>query len=113
TGVEIPVLPDVKSLEVPHPEAQIRYDRRGMAIMRADVMILGAGVVGTATALQLQRRGMRVALVDRRDPGEETSFGNAGLIERSTVVPYAFPRSVRKLARYALNRRSDMRYDPI
>lgn len=81
--------------------------------MRVDMLVLGAGAVGTATALHLQRRGMRVALVDRRAPGEETSFGNAGLIERSTIVPYAFPRALTKLARYALNRRSDMRYDPL
>lgn len=79
--------------------------------MRVDILVLGAGAVGTAAALQLQRRGMQVALVDRRDPGEETSFGNAGLIERSTIEPYGFPRSLPKLARYAFNNRSDMRYD--
>ncbi|WP_322099642.1 NAD(P)/FAD-dependent oxidoreductase [Aquibaculum arenosum] len=79
--------------------------------LQVDALVLGAGAVGTAVALHLQRRGMEVVLVDRRDPGEETSFGNAGLLERATLVPYAFPRSVWKLARYARNRRSDMRYD--
>jgi D-amino-acid dehydrogenase len=78
----------------------------------ADIIVLGAGAVGAALALHLQMRGRAVALIDRRGPGEETSFGNAGLIERSTVEPYSFPRDLGALARYALNRRSDMRYDP-
>ena len=40
---------------------------------RTDVMVLGAGIVGTSAALQLARRGLSVVLVDRREPGEETS----------------------------------------
>ena len=50
--------------------------------MAADVIVLGAGIIGVSTALQLARRGKSVVLVDRRGPGEETSFGNAGLIQR-------------------------------
>lgn len=49
-------------------------------------------MVGTCTALQLQQRGFEVVLVDRRAPGQETSFGNAGLIQREAVEPYAFVR---------------------
>jgi D-amino-acid dehydrogenase len=44
-----------------------------------------------------------VALVDRRGPGEETSYGNAGLIQREGVVPYAFPRDPVLLLKYAFN----------
>ncbi|WP_062016076.1 FAD-binding oxidoreductase [Aureimonas sp. AU4] len=80
--------------------------------MKADVVVLGAGIVGVCAALHLQTRGRSVALVDRAGPGEGTSYGNAGLIERSSVVPYAFPRSVPTILRYALNRSSDVRYDP-
>lgn len=77
----------------------------------SDVAVLGAGIVGVSTALHLQARGRSVVLVDRRDPGEETSHGNAGLIERSSVIPYAFPRNVLTILRIALNRSSDVRYD--
>ena len=42
-------------------------------------------------------------LVDRRPAAEETSYGNAGLIQREGIVPYAFPRDFRKMLRYALN----------
>ena len=49
-------------------------------------------------------------LVDRRGPGEETSFGNAGLIERASVFPYLFPRDWRALARYGVNGANEARY---
>ena len=38
---------------------------------RTDVIVLGAGIVGTSVALHLVKRGLQVALVDRRAPGEE------------------------------------------
>ncbi|RQS70101.1 FAD-binding oxidoreductase [Burkholderia sp. Bp8963] len=79
--------------------------------MDFDVIVLGAGIVGVSSALHLQDRGLRVALVDRRGPGEETSHGNAGLIERSSVVPYAFPRKLGTLLRYARNRSIDLYWD--
>src|SRR5438309_12115330 len=71
---------------------------------RTDVMVLGAGIVGTSTALQLAKRGLSVALVDRRDPGEETSYGNAGVIGGAGVYPMAFPDDVRELVRIASKR---------
>ncbi len=80
--------------------------------MKIDVIVLGAGIVGVCTALHLQTRGRSVALVDRGRPGEATSYGNAGLIERSSVIPYAFPRSLGLIAKYALNRAAAVRYDP-
>ena len=55
------------------------------------VLVLGAGMVGVCTALHLQARGVQVALIDRRPPGEETSHGNAGLIQQEAVAPYPFP----------------------
>jgi D-amino-acid dehydrogenase len=79
--------------------------------MDFDVIVLGAGIVGVSSALHLQDRGRRVALVDRRGPGEETSFGNAGLIERSSVVPYGFPRDLGTLLRYMRNQSTDLYWD--
>src|SRR4029077_13535443 len=71
---------------------------------RTDAIVLGAGIVGVATALHLAKRGLAVALIDRRGPGEETSYGNAGVIEGNTVFPPVFPRSVFALLRVALTR---------
>ena len=63
-------------------------------MQRTDVIVLGAGMVGVSAALHLQQRGRSVVLVDRRGPGEETSYGNAGIIQREGVVPYPFPRDI-------------------
>lgn len=80
--------------------------------MRFDTLVLGAGIVGVSVAVHLQKRGRAVALVDRRAPGLETSFGNAGLIQREGVYPYAFPRDLSTLLRYAGNTSADVHYDP-
>jgi D-amino-acid dehydrogenase len=77
---------------------------------RCDVIVLGAGIVGTSAALQLARRGLAVALVDRRSPGEETSYGNAGVIGGAGVFPTPFPRSLRKILQVALKRAPEANY---
>lgn len=79
---------------------------------QADVMVLGAGIVGVSIALHLQERGRRVLLIDRGEPGAETSHGNAGLVERSSVIPYGFPRGLATLLAFASNRSIAVRYRP-
>ncbi|MDR3496744.1 MAG: FAD-binding oxidoreductase [Ancalomicrobiaceae bacterium] len=71
--------------------------------MRTDAIVLGAGAVGVSAAVHLRQKGRQVVLVDRRGAGEETSFGNAGIIERDPYVPVAFPRALGDLVRYGLN----------
>lgn len=78
----------------------------------ADVLVLGAGIVGTCTALTLQMRGHQVALIDRGQPGQETSFGNAAIIQSEAVEPYAMPLSPGALARIALGRSAEVRWTP-
>ncbi len=77
---------------------------------RTTALVLGAGMVGTCTALHLALRGHSVTLVDRREPGRETSYGNAGIIQREAVEPYAFPRDAASLLRAALKRGADVNY---
>jgi D-amino-acid dehydrogenase len=82
-----------------------------MSEIKADVLVLGAGIVGVSAALHLQQRGRDVILVDRHElAGEETSFGNAGLIECASVFPYMFPRDFGQILRYAMNRAPQARY---
>ncbi|MFK7869599.1 MAG: NAD(P)/FAD-dependent oxidoreductase [Roseobacter sp.] len=59
--------------------------------MPEDVTIIGAGIVGICCALSLQERGARVRLIDRGAPGQETSFGNAGVISPWSIIPQAMP----------------------
>jgi len=73
-------------------------------VARTDVIVLGAGIVGTSVALHLVKSGLSVALIDRGGPGEETSYGNAGVIEGNTIFPAAFPSDWATLLRIALKR---------
>jgi len=77
---------------------------------RTDAIVLGAGIVGTSIALQLVKRGLSVALVDRNGVGLETSYGNAGVIEGSTVLAPAFPPGLGALLRVALKQASAANY---
>jgi len=81
--------------------------------MSRSTLVLGAGMVGVSIAWHLVRRGHTVTLVDRREPGRETSFGNAGIIQREAVRPYAFPRDIGTLLRVLPNREVDIRYRPV
>ena len=82
-----------------------------MAELKADVVVLGAGMVGVGAALHLQKRGRKVILLDQHDrAGEGTSYGNAGLIEAASVFPYMFPRDFGQILKYALNRTPQARY---
>jgi len=82
-----------------------------MAELKADVLVLGAGMVGVGAALHLQKRGRDVVLIDKHAlAGEETSFGNGGLIESASVFPYMFPRDLGQILRYAMNRAPQVRY---
>ena len=77
---------------------------------RTDAIVLGAGIVGTSAALHLAKRGLSVALVDRRGPGEETSYGNTGIIEGNTLFPHAFPSGFGALLRIALKQAPEANY---
>lgn len=69
-------------------------------------------MVGVSTALALRERGYQVALVDRQAPGRETSYGNAGFIQREAVQPYAFPRDWKNVLRVIGRRGNDVHYHP-
>ncbi len=85
--------------------------KRDTMALKADVAVLGAGVVGVSLALHLQARDRDVVLIDRHGSAAgETSFGNAGLIERASLFPYSFPRGFGTLLRYALNQSTEAHY---
>ena len=77
---------------------------------RTDAIVLGAGIVGVSVALHLAKRGLAVALLDRGDPGQGTSYGNAGIIEGNTLFPAKFPAGFGRLLRIALKRAPEANY---
>ncbi len=62
----------------------------------AQVVVIGAGIVGVCSALSLQRAGFRVTLLERDAPGQGASFGNGAVIGEEAVVPVATPGILRK-----------------
>ncbi len=78
--------------------------------MRYDAIVIGAGMVGTSTAWHLQNNGSKVLLLDRKRPGLETSYGNAGLIQREAVHTHPFPRQITEMVRVLPNQGTDIRY---
>tara|TARA_R110002020_G_scaffold316999_1_gene532690 strand:+ start:64474 stop:65685 length:1212 start_codon:yes stop_codon:yes gene_type:complete len=75
----------------------------------ARIAILGAGMVGTCSALALQARGHECVLIDRKPPGRETSYGNAGIIQAEASLPYALPHQPLDLLRMAFGHRNAVR----
>ena len=59
--------------------------------MAKNITIIGAGIVGVATACYLRRDGHEVTIVDERPPGEYCSFGNAGILSPGSCAPQAMP----------------------
>lgn len=74
------------------------------------VVIVGAGITGVATAEFLRRDGHDVTLIDPVTPGTrgQTSYGNAGLLARTSVMPVATPSLVRKAPLMALDPKSPL-----
>ena len=59
--------------------------------MPNNIIIIGAGVIGAASALVLQQEGHDVTLIDRNVPCAGASFGNAGAIVNGSCTPTAMP----------------------
>ncbi|WP_299744655.1 FAD-binding oxidoreductase [uncultured Tateyamaria sp.] len=67
---------------------------------RTPVIVLGAGIVGICTALSLLEKGVPVTLIDKGEPGQETSMGNAGVVSPWSIIPQSLPgtwKSIPKL----------------
>ena len=56
-----------------------------------EVVVIGAGVVGLGCAYHLRKDGLAVTVVDRDPEGDKASFGNAGGIGITEVVPASVP----------------------
>jgi D-amino-acid dehydrogenase len=68
------------------------------------IAVVGAGIVGAATALALAAEGHEVTVIDRGEVGAGTSFGNAGGIVEGAVTPTATPDVIRSIPAYILDR---------
>lgn len=69
----------------------------------SDVTVLGAGIIGVCCALHLQEKGLSVTIVDRLEPGEATSYGNAGVISPWSCVPQSMPGMWKNVPKWLLD----------
>lgn len=74
--------------------------------------MLGAGIVGVSAAYAARQQGLSVVLVDRREPGSETSYGNAGIISSGSITPLNNPSLWGALPKYLTNRHAALRWNP-
>lgn len=67
----------------------------------AHITVIGAGIVGINCALALVKQGFtNVTVIDREEPGEGCSFGNAGILAEWSFVPIFGPQVLRNVPRY-------------
>lgn len=77
---------------------------------KKSVVVIGGGIVGVCAALEIQLAGHQVRLVDRRQPGRETSYGNAGVLSESSVLVINNPGLLKALPVILGNRSTGVRY---
>ncbi|KVC30743.1 amino acid dehydrogenase [Burkholderia pseudomultivorans] len=77
------------------------------------VIVLGAGVIGVATAWHLREAGCDVTVVEREaDVAQATSLGNAGVIAPGYVTPWAAPGMPGKILKYLFKPASPLIFRP-
>jgi D-amino-acid dehydrogenase len=77
------------------------------------IVVIGGGIVGITSALELRRRGHQVTLLDPKQPGRETSYGNSGLLSGASVSIINNPGLIRQLPKLLRNRGTKLRYSPL
>lgn len=76
------------------------------------VHVVGGGIIGTAIAFELQRRGRRVTLIDKGDPGRGASYGNMASIARTEFMPLSRPSVWKQIPGWLLDGDGPVRIQP-
>ena len=74
------------------------------------IIVVGAGIMGVCIAENLRRLGQEVLLIDKVSPGDQhqASYGNAGILARSAIVPVSAPGIISKIPSMILNPESPL-----
>lgn len=76
-----------------------------------DIVVVGAGIIGVACALQLARQGRQVVVLDLQEPGMGASYGNAGHLATEQVFPIADLSILKRLPRMLFDPMGPLRLD--
>ena len=78
---------------------------------QADIVVVGAGIIGVACALQLARQGRQVRVIDAQAPGMGASYGNAGHLATEQVFPIADVSILKRLPAMLMDPMGPLRLD--
>ena len=78
---------------------------------RADIAVVGAGIIGVTCALQLARQGRQVVVIDQQAPGMGASYGNAGHLATEQVFPIADVSILKRLPAMLMDPMGPLRLD--
>lgn len=67
------------------------------------IIVVGAGIIGISVALELQTRGLKVRVLDRKGIAAEASEGNAGAFAFTDIIPLATPGVMRRAPKWLLD----------
>jgi D-amino-acid dehydrogenase len=74
------------------------------------IIVVGGGIIGITTSLEFQRRGYEVSLLDPKQPGRETSYGNTGVLSDGSVVISNNPGLRKRLPKLILKKSNALNY---
>ncbi|EFL87903.1 FAD-binding oxidoreductase [Ahrensia sp. R2A130] len=81
----------------PSPKAKIQH-----------VVIIGAGIVGVSAGIWLLRAGVKVTVIDPNGPAGGTSYGNAGVLAASSIIPVTAPGLMATAPKYLMDPKSPL-----
>ncbi|MGZ9723573.1 NAD(P)/FAD-dependent oxidoreductase [Rhizobium miluonense] len=82
-------------------------------MVRPEVIVIGAGVVGLSAAIAAQSRGLSVVVLDREGPAAGASAGNAGAFAFTDILPLASPGILRKAPKWLLDPLGPLSVPPV
>ena len=75
-----------------------------------NILVIGAGIVGICTGIELIKKGYFVTLLDPNEPGSQTSYGNAGVITDSSLMILNNPQLLKSLFQLIFKKQTSFRY---
>ena len=75
-----------------------------------NILVIGAGIVGICTGIELIKKGYLVTLLDPNEPGSQTSYGNAGVITDSSLMIINNPQLLKSLFQLIFKNQTSFRY---
>tara|TARA_B110000027_G_scaffold69195_1_gene74006 strand:+ start:1687 stop:2967 length:1281 start_codon:yes stop_codon:yes gene_type:complete len=89
------------------------YKTRFNGHMKKKIVVIGSGIVGLCSGIELLERGYNVTIIDPNEPGSQTSYGNAGVITDSSLIVINNPQLLKSLFSLIFKTRNSFRYSKL